>query len=648
MRIKKIEVHGFKSFADRQTVLFDERVTGVIGPNGCGKSNIVDAVRWCLGEQRAKHLRGSGMGDVIFGGTATRGEAGMSEVTITFENEGDVAPPYANHAEIGVTRRLFRDGTSEYLINKVPCRLRDINDMLMGTGIGKSGYSIIEQGRVGQIVTSKPEHRRTLIDEAAGITKFKLQKAAAERKIGQTQQNLLRVTDVISELETRLAVLKRQAQKAERYRNYKDQLTDLELPLSASHKFLELRPWGASSRAAPPTSGNRWTTSRPRWPPRTRAWRPCAWTSRSAIGPCPSARRSLFGLENQISLNEQDRGFQRQEREQLESSIAQSGSEIEVGQRAVANLEEELAHVDERQAGLGDGKGDNGEQAVVARLTSDYDGVRAELMGASEAADQARREARTAESDLARCQTRLAGRRAQLEAAEARLSAASDECDTLRAEHTDASAQLEDARDAAAAQAGAGRGGGPGEAAARAGAGAAQGRGPRRRGRRGDPRQEPVRARSRLTSLEEIQQRYRGCASGVQVVMEHRARARRERAARARRGGRGGVGARRGLRDHGGLRHRTGAPGVRRVRGARGPPAGHRGGRPPRWGRAASTCSSSSRRGAPPSCRGEVRVEDDVSGTSPKTGLAVSGGGARHGGAGGIEVVDLSHVLAWP
>ena len=241
MRIKKIEAVGFKSFADREVVVMDDHVTGVIGPNGCGKSNIVDAIRWCLGEQRAKHLRGGGMADVIFAGCSTRGPAGRAEVTITFENSGEGPSAFHKFSEIAVTRRLYRDGTSEYLINKVPCRLRDINDMLMGTGVSaKSGYSIIEQGRVGQIVTSKPETRRQVIDEAAGITKFKQQKVQAERKIEQTRQNLLRVTDVIGELEGRIGTLKRQAQKAERYKKYRSELRDLEL-WRASHKFLELR-----------------------------------------------------------------------------------------------------------------------------------------------------------------------------------------------------------------------------------------------------------------------------------------------------------------------------------------------------------------------------------------------------------------------
>ena len=172
MRLKKIEVLGFKSFADRQVVVVDDHVTCVIGPNGCGKSNIVDAIRWCMGEQSAKHLRGAGMADVIFAGCSSRGPAGLAEVTLTFANEGAAPPPYGDMPEIALTRRLFADGTSEYLINKVPARLRDITDLLAGTGVGTKGYSIIEQGQVGKIVGSKPEERRSIIDEAAGITRF--------------------------------------------------------------------------------------------------------------------------------------------------------------------------------------------------------------------------------------------------------------------------------------------------------------------------------------------------------------------------------------------------------------------------------------------------------------------------------------------
>src|SRR5690242_10234068 len=183
MKIRRLEISGFKSFADRVVFSFDDGVTGVVGPNGCGKSNIVDAIRWAMGEQSAKHLRGSGMADVIFAGCSSRGPAGVAEVTLTFLNGGNAPPPWVDVPEIALTRRLFADGTSEYLINKVPARLRDISDLLAGTGVGTKGYSIIEQGQVGKIVSSKPEDRRSIIDEAAGITRFKAQKAAAARKI---------------------------------------------------------------------------------------------------------------------------------------------------------------------------------------------------------------------------------------------------------------------------------------------------------------------------------------------------------------------------------------------------------------------------------------------------------------------------------
>ncbi len=345
MRIKRIEVIGFKSFCDRAVLHFGEPIVGVVGPNGCGKSNIVDAIRWCMGEQSAKNLRGQAMGDVIFAGSDTRGPAGMAEVSLTFEDVGfshetlktalddeealsdstalpegtddaaqerldvaaDVAadkaamerlaekqseaepevatapaivvdevasdqpasdeadepakeidpyqatkdaakiladqPPvidYAKYSEVTITRRLFRDGTSSYFLNKTPCRLRDITDFFLGSGVGTKAYSIIEQGRIGMIVSARAGDRRHIIEEAAGITKFKTKKRAAERKLDQTRQNLLRVSDIVSELAKRLGSLRRQAQKAERYRRYKGEVKDIELWIG-SHRFLELR-----------------------------------------------------------------------------------------------------------------------------------------------------------------------------------------------------------------------------------------------------------------------------------------------------------------------------------------------------------------------------------------------------------------------
>ena len=240
MRIRKLEISGFKSFVDRTVIHFDTDVVGIVGPNGCGKSNIVDSIRWCMGEQSAKHLRGRAMADVIFNGSEHRGPHGMAEVTMTFENsDPDAGLPleYRDYAEIAVTRRLFRDGTSEYLINKTQVRLKDVTDLFLGTGVGTKAYSIIEQGRIGFIVSSRPEDRRGLIDEAAGITKYKAKKKLAERRMEGTRQHLLRVSDILGELDSRLRSLRIQAQKAERYKRYKAELKDLEL-WSASQRYL--------------------------------------------------------------------------------------------------------------------------------------------------------------------------------------------------------------------------------------------------------------------------------------------------------------------------------------------------------------------------------------------------------------------------
>ena len=244
MHIKKLEIAGFKSFVDRTAIHFDHDVVGIVGPNGCGKSNVVDAIRWCLGEQSAKHLRGRAMEDVIFNGSESRGPHGLAEVTITFDNSN---PEYAaslptefrDYPEIGVTRRLFRDGTSEYLINKTQVRLRDVTELFLGTGVGTKAYSIVEQGRIGQIVSARPEDRRLFIDEAAGITKYKQRRKMAERKMDLTRQNLLRVNDIITEIDRNRASLKRQVAKAERFLDYRRELEDLVL-LDASHKYLEL------------------------------------------------------------------------------------------------------------------------------------------------------------------------------------------------------------------------------------------------------------------------------------------------------------------------------------------------------------------------------------------------------------------------
>lgn len=240
MKIQRLDIQGFKSFAERTSIRFGEGITGVVGPNGCGKSNIVDAIRWAMGEQSARMLRGGSMQDVIFNGSDVRGPMGMAEVTLAFDNDGVGVPAdYAHVQEIQVTRRLYRDGDSEYEINKTPCRLKDIHDLFLGTGIGTRAYSIISQGQVAEIMRVKPEERRRIIEEAAGITKYKARKDQATRKMDATRQNLQRIDDVTKEIGRRLGSLRRQAKKAEKYKDLKGQAREIELHL-ATLRFFEL------------------------------------------------------------------------------------------------------------------------------------------------------------------------------------------------------------------------------------------------------------------------------------------------------------------------------------------------------------------------------------------------------------------------
>ena len=240
MYLKNLTVLGFKSFADKTSLNFQPGITAVVGPNGCGKSNVADAIRWVLGEQSARALRGGEMADVIFNGTDGRKPLGMAEVSLTI---GDVDAEHLKAAgiemtfnEVTITRRIFRDGGSEYYINKVACRLRDIQQFFMGTGMGKTSYSIMAQGHITQIIQSKPEDRRMVFEEAAGITKFKAQKKESLRKLEHTDQNLLRVEDLIREVKRQIGSLQRQAGKARRYKQVAMELQHLDTQL-ARHQF---------------------------------------------------------------------------------------------------------------------------------------------------------------------------------------------------------------------------------------------------------------------------------------------------------------------------------------------------------------------------------------------------------------------------
>lgn len=612
MRIKRVEVIGFKSFCDRAVIAIDQPITAVVGPNGCGKSNIVDAIRWCMGEQSAKHLRGKAMEDVIFAGSETRGPAPMAEVSLTFDDvgfsheklavamQGDeveqamatvdaIAPDdgeapaegaggegaggegaeaqapaaeaqapaaeaqapaepvpvlldadgqpiasaseevrelladqppaidFTQYTEVTITRRLYRDGTSHYLINKVPCRLRDVTDFFLGTGVGTKAYAIIEQGRIGQIVSSRPQDRRLIIEEAAGITKFKSKKKAAEKKLDQTRQNLLRVSDIVTELEKRMGTLRRQAQKAERYRAYKQELRDLDL-WKASHRFVELR----TDAAAVQTRLDEATAEREgvRGAFEIKDAAVVAERAELAIEErrLAAIQETLYELDNRIRLTESKVGFETREAEDLEQRAIESVAERK---RLEAQLADAFAQHLTRAAEVAGLAAEvaAGAEAVTAgeRAASD---ARSALTQAQAALDQARAQVATARADQAKAEAQGEALVRRREEAERRLARVVDELttvtDRLREVEregrrvTDGLAELRQTRLDLGHQAETWQGRRE-LLAADVAAGES---------RVEMLRTEAHRRRSRLQSLVEIQERYEGFARGTRAVMQ--------------------------------------------------------------------------------------------------------------------------------
>ncbi|MDR1418050.1 MAG: chromosome segregation protein SMC [Endomicrobium sp.] len=233
MYLKKVEICGFKSFADKTVLDFELGISGIIGPNGCGKSNISDSIRWCLGEQRAKSMRSSNMQEVIFGGTQTRATTGMAEVSLTFDNSQNVLP--IDYSEVIVTRRLFRSGESEYFINKTQCRLKDIRDMFLDTGIGSDGYSVLEQGKVDFLTTAKPEDRRELFEEAAGVSKYKVRREETLRKLEKVDADMSRISDALAIHKQQITALDVAAKKTKQYKQYQEELAKYEVASLVQH-----------------------------------------------------------------------------------------------------------------------------------------------------------------------------------------------------------------------------------------------------------------------------------------------------------------------------------------------------------------------------------------------------------------------------
>ncbi len=233
MKLKKLEINGFKSFHETTGIEFPPGVSAVVGPNGCGKSNVIDAIRWVMGEMSAKQLRGKSMEDLLFAGANGRAPINMAEVRLTLTNDNGNSPEaFRDFSEIMLSRRLYRSGESAYAINRQPCRLKDIHALFADCGLGAKSHAVIEQGNIGALTDASPEERRFFLEQAAGVTGYKARKTEALRKVDATQQNLLRVTDIIAEVERQMRSLKRQAAKARRYAKIRSRIRFLDIRLS--------------------------------------------------------------------------------------------------------------------------------------------------------------------------------------------------------------------------------------------------------------------------------------------------------------------------------------------------------------------------------------------------------------------------------
>lgn len=235
MYLSKVEIFGFKSFANKVEIKFNSGLTAIVGPNGCGKTNVVDAIRWALGEQRTSMLRSDKMENVIFNGTVHRKPLGMAEVSLTIQNNKGILP--IEFTEVTITRRLFRSGESEYLINKTPCRLKDIQNLFMDTGMSSNAYSVIELKMIEDILSNRADDRRVLFEEAAGVNKYKHRRKAALRKLEAVKQDLVRVNDIYAEVQKKVNSLERQSKKAEQFNRLYQEAKELEITLAERELF---------------------------------------------------------------------------------------------------------------------------------------------------------------------------------------------------------------------------------------------------------------------------------------------------------------------------------------------------------------------------------------------------------------------------
>ena len=350
MYLKSLTLHGFKSFADKTHFEFHKGVTGIVGPNGCGKSNVVDGIRWVLGETSAKALRGDEMADVIFNGTDKRKPVGMAEVVLTMADCEQALG--VDYNEVAICRRVFRDGRSEYRLNGTVCRLKDIHELFSGTGIGRQAYSIMAQGQIDMLLSSKPEDRRTVFEEAAGITKFKGQKKEALRKLEYTEANLLRVADVIAEVKRQMGSLQRQAAKARRYQTLLDDVRMFDTHLAHKH-YTEF----SAEKGETENHVRMLTAQLDELQSRLQTTESEAMETREAYHAVESQinqlRQQAQELRSQVQSAEGRIGFNNERTEELQGRIRQNEEQIEQGRQLLEQQRQELADADEQVLSLG-------------------------------------------------------------------------------------------------------------------------------------------------------------------------------------------------------------------------------------------------------------------------------------------------------
>ncbi|OUR93679.1 chromosome segregation protein SMC [Halobacteriovorax marinus] len=448
MKLKRLIVQGFKSFKDRTTIHFDDGITGIVGPNGCGKSNIVDALFWVMGEQSAKHLRGKTMKDLIFAGSSKYNPGSFAEVTLVLDNDTGkhihIGNKVSSPSEIQLTRKLYKNGETEYRINNVPARLKDIQEVFMDTGAGAKSYSIIAQGEINRLVQAKPEERRTMIEDVAGITKFKLRKKESLKKIEQTQQNLNRLQDLQSEIEKNLKALQKQAEKAERAKSLKEKVKRNDIVVHA-HKAYDLLKDLRDGRVLL----NEKSLELEGWGTRKNSLEISLEEERFKKEEQTEKLEILQTERNEIStrLATSEERFNN-----LCKTLTDKESLIETRQKEMSELQEELvereAKIEELETSMTDLQAKNEESVNFEEVEEKIELMKEELELKTEQVDSLKLGLEEEKSELSKLEQTLFQNTSKLEEFAANLQDITEEIEVLEKQYSGVSTQIADERDA--------------------------------------------------------------------------------------------------------------------------------------------------------------------------------------------------------